>query len=683
MSKLFILGLVLTLIGQDLKYESSSPLYSVEVSEVDNFQTVISYQKPIPARIKLLELINLSFFVDQSVVSRYRYILQVPKGIDPGGNASLTAWSQWQSESFAEMKVVTFSREGRYNFMIEYGQHNSPETKIINTYLDVKWDYPEVLDTDFQITNDGKNNDNPDEVLKNAAAEYSIQAQLWSARLKTACSKIKLGNQDPDILVADLAQLVEASAKELILENASKKIEAGMLIKQSDIHALIQKGKSDLIQIYRNTETNTAMTMAAAARAVSNVYTNEVSKRMTVAQADESSGVKELTKAIESSTVTITENTGARPKEKIITSEKIVTQILPDTAGNTESKSPTKGNNILPGNKMMSESETTLTDYDQKLKEAINDNNIAAVLSCIEKGADLEAVASEAGGKFFHAISGMTVNDDIISTAINKGIDINSTDKYGNTALQYSILTGNYEYASRLLSHGAEPGRPGLSGFNSLHLAVITGNTRLVRELILKGADKDFKTADGFTSLHIASRLDQRDAARELLLAGADRRIKSSQGLNSEAIARIQDFNDIKRLLRTKGKSSNYKSGNFAPAGLVSVNHYPLVAVDLKYDPVLLHKRRTNIVIQKLAIPILAASAAGAFYLRSEADRNYALYKNAENIDDARFFYDNTNRYDTYALISISVSAVSVYAFVHSAIKRNRINDKLKNTAMR
>lgn len=85
------------------------------------------FLKVVPPTIKILNKADLSFFRNQSIVTQYRYRLEIPEG---GGNAidmNLARWSPWIAFDFIELIIPTLDREGGYRLNIEYRTSKSSE----------------------------------------------------------------------------------------------------------------------------------------------------------------------------------------------------------------------------------------------------------------------------------------------------------------------------------------------------------------------------------------------------------------------------------------------------------------------------------------------------------------------------------------------------------------------------
>jgi ankyrin repeat protein len=92
-------------------------------------QAPFYFLNSVPASIRLPGRIDLSFFRNQSIVSQYRYKLEIPGGVDTEIDRNLILWSQWTKNSLAEIKVPRLDQEGGYKLIVEYMTPELGETK--------------------------------------------------------------------------------------------------------------------------------------------------------------------------------------------------------------------------------------------------------------------------------------------------------------------------------------------------------------------------------------------------------------------------------------------------------------------------------------------------------------------------------------------------------------------------
>lgn len=150
-------------------------------------------------------------------------------------------------------------------------------------------------------------------------------------------------------------------------------------------------------------------------------------------------------------------------------------------------------------------------------------------------------------GSYLHVVS-KTEHADIAQYLVdNSSVDLNAKDSAGLTALQYAVLTNNYEIATILLKRGADP---------NIQSAVIKnlGDTS-VRSLKVKRNDKgevvntgaltynsifhgDWDS--GLTALHLATMQGSVDMCSLLLKYGADLTASHIRGLTPLHLAAMK-----------------------------------------------------------------------------------------------------------------------------------------------
>ncbi|MDH4271667.1 MAG: ankyrin repeat domain-containing protein [Candidatus Aminicenantes bacterium] len=145
----------------------------------------------------------------------------------------------------------------------------------------------------------------------------------------------------------------------------------------------------------------------------------------------------------------------------------------------------------------------------------------AMVKMLIEKGANIEN--KHAYGRTPLVGAARERGDiNVIRTLLDAGADVNSSDRWGETALDLAAWRGFEEVVNLLLERGAAlPVAPAKVG-NLLQNAAEKGLTGLFSKVVEKGADLTFSIEDGGTLLHVAAAGGAIPIIETLLAKGLD-----------------------------------------------------------------------------------------------------------------------------------------------------------------
>ncbi|XP_068638058.1 ankyrin repeat domain-containing protein EMB506, chloroplastic-like isoform X2 [Aristolochia californica] len=113
---------------------------------------------------------------------------------------------------------------------------------------------------------------------------------------------------------------------------------------------------------------------------------------------------------------------------------------------------------------------------------------------------------------------------------IEHGVDIDSVDKDGFTALHWAVMGKQEAVISHLLRKGANLHVSDKDGATPLHYAVQVGAMQTVKLLIKYKVDVNVADHEGWTPLHVAIQSRCRDIAKVLLINGADKTRRNKDG---------------------------------------------------------------------------------------------------------------------------------------------------------
>ncbi|MHB9147646.1 MAG: ankyrin repeat domain-containing protein [Candidatus Amoebophilus sp.] len=112
-------------------------------------------------------------------------------------------------------------------------------------------------------------------------------------------------------------------------------------------------------------------------------------------------------------------------------------------------------------------------------------------------------------------------NIGLIKQLLVAGIDINTMDMHGKTALYMAFERGNLELTKQLVALGAAANATDSVGRTLLHHTIINGHLEVAKALLAAGAKINVSDNQGFTELHLAAQYNQPEIARYLITRGA------------------------------------------------------------------------------------------------------------------------------------------------------------------
>lgn len=143
---------------------------------------------------------------------------------------------------------------------------------------------------------------------------------------------------------------------------------------------------------------------------------------------------------------------------------------------------------------------------------------LSAAVPHLEAQARLQMLGFEGRGEeFVRAIAAR--HSQMVELFLASGIDVNSRDESGRSALFAAIASNQLDLARRLLSAGADPKVADDAGRTSLMAAGLVGDESLVKAMLDAGADASAVDERGHAALHFA--LMRKDKALVQLLIDA------------------------------------------------------------------------------------------------------------------------------------------------------------------
>jgi ankyrin repeat protein len=191
---------------------------------------------------------------------------------------------------------------------------------------------------------------------------------------------------------------------------------------------------------------------------------------------------------------------------------------------------------------------------------------------CVDKGVEAGAV-DEVGRSALL----MAVRDagslEAVQYLRGLGLDVNTADAQGRTALGDAAAQGRTELVDYLVREGADVHHKDAQGQTPLYNAVLGGGTDSVARLLQAKADVDVRDRYGDTPLMGACAKGHEDIARLLVEAGADTTVRDQEGRTAAQRAhedghycRTLDGRDEKAVEAPVGGERDGADGPGAPA---------------------------------------------------------------------------------------------------------------------
>ncbi|MBN1187435.1 MAG: hypothetical protein JXB49_34485 [Bacteroidales bacterium] len=222
--------------------------YSVSYFEGSSSdQTPFNFTNSIPGRIRIMGKVNLSFYVNQSVVFQYRYRLEVPQGGGVSINKSLLSWTDWINRDINEVIVPKLVKEGNYKMVIEYRTHTSNEIRRFEKPFEVY----SITPVNLATTKQSKKEAIPQ---KEEATEKLVVAGNKTNEIQEAKYQSKNINQDlaaTNLIIETEIPKVEKQveepkvAQDIIVKNNGEEIKSRVLEITPDLIKYIDYSRAD------------------------------------------------------------------------------------------------------------------------------------------------------------------------------------------------------------------------------------------------------------------------------------------------------------------------------------------------------------------------------------------------------------------------------------------------------
>lgn len=154
-----------------------------------------------------------------------------------------------------------------------------------------------------------------------------------------------------------------------------------------------------------------------------------------------------------------------------------------------------------------------------------------------------------------------------VKSELHRGVDINTSNKFGSTALHLAARTGRPVITEWLIKMGAQVNKLNKDGQTPFFYAAYCGQLNIMKILVKNGADINQKELEyGWTPIHGAARGGYTDAIIYLLENGADVNSRKKDGKTPLILAVIYDRPSIAHLLLKNGAEVNSRDNEgFTP----------------------------------------------------------------------------------------------------------------------
>ena len=187
----------------------------------------------------------------------------------------------------------------------------------------------------------------------------------------------------------------------------------------------------------------------------------------------------------------------------------------------------------------------------EDMEEALIRGDTGAAVALINRGMDVNTVDRHGNTLLTQSIRRDL--PELFDYLMQRKARINMRNRNGETALSIAAYLGRARYVQRLVDAGAEVN---FFGWPPLAYAAYNGHTEIVEYLLKRGAEIDAKTEHGSTALFFASRFGHIETVRTLLKHQADPTIVNDNDETAVDWALKGKNTDIEDILRAAGGRS-------------------------------------------------------------------------------------------------------------------------------
>lgn len=187
----------------------------------------------------------------------------------------------------------------------------------------------------------------------------------------------------------------------------------------------------------------------------------------------------------------------------------------------------------------------------EDMEAAILRGDSSDAIALVNRGMDVNTVDRQGNTLLTQAVRRDL--PELFDYLLQRRARVNTRNRNGETALSVAAYLGRMRYVERLVEAGAEIN---FFGWPPLAYAAYNGHTEIVEYLIKRGADVDGKTENGSTALFFASRFGHTETVRVLLKYQADPTVVNEHDETAVDWALKGRNTDIEGILRAAGGRS-------------------------------------------------------------------------------------------------------------------------------
>ncbi|MDD3353990.1 ankyrin repeat domain-containing protein [Zoogloea sp.] len=175
-----------------------------------------------------------------------------------------------------------------------------------------------------------------------------------------------------------------------------------------------------------------------------------------------------------------------------------------------------------------------------------------AVVQMVQKGMDVNS--TDAFGNTLLILAAREDQPKVVMELLQqRGIKLDARNSAGDTALMLASLRGYTAIARQLIAAGASMDH---AGWNPLLYAAFEGRPAIVETLLAKGANPNAQAPNQTTPLMFAARNGHEEVVVQLIKAGADLEARNDQNETAESWALKYNNTDIAELIRKERAAS-------------------------------------------------------------------------------------------------------------------------------